>query len=99
VTSNDPYRPMPKPPAGPVKCSECAFGLETPRRDCLAVGEEARLRSLVVVHRRWKADSPDGCEDFMPLADLEEITRFAFERGNKQAIAEIADLRRRRGSA
>lgn len=99
MTSNDPYRPVPERPRGPVKCSECAFGLEAPRMDCLVVGEEAPRRSLVVVHRRWKADSPEGCEDFVSLSDLQEIAVFASKRGDHQAVAEIADVWRRRGAA
>jgi hypothetical protein len=92
----DPYRPVPPPRAGPVKCSDCAFGLETPPLDCLVVPDGVRLRSLRVVKRRWKADSPEGCKDFVLLSDLKKVAAFARERGNVGAVAEIEDLMMRR---
>lgn len=80
-----------------MKCSECVFGLEQPRKDCILVDENARFRSLVVVARRWRAASEVGCDDFFPLADLEQVEAFARARGNQRAVDEFVDIRRRRG--
>jgi hypothetical protein len=64
--------------------------------DCLVVPEDAKLRSLRVVHRRWTANTPDGCADFVKLSHIEHVARHASELGHHEAVAEIAELMRRR---
>ena len=63
-----PYRPEPIPrtqTTGPVNCDDCIHGRTGPL-DCVLVPKDAGHRNILVVTRRWNAESEAGCTDFQP---------------------------------
>jgi hypothetical protein len=71
--STDPYRSSePLPATGPADCRACLHGRERPL-DCRLVPNDARFRSILVLHSRWKAED-DGCSGFVarPALTLRE---------------------------